>query len=138
MKVVGVLATHYHPDHVGGDLFGIAVEGLRELMGVNPVPVHAHKDEAEGIREACVTPGNSCVTGTESCQGIEVLPAAKTVFPPVELCWEDAPGYVLPWGVHPQPPKGWSVHVKKFPQPFACDSILVQKVFITHNSLTTG
>lgn len=50
MKLTGVLATHYHPDHIGGDLFGIAVEGLRELMGVNPVPVHAHKDEADGIQ----------------------------------------------------------------------------------------
>src|SRR2546422_6723521 len=48
MTLVGALATHYHPDHVGGDLFGIAVEGLRELMAVRPVPVHAHKDEARG------------------------------------------------------------------------------------------
>ena len=50
MTITGVLATHYHPDHVGGDLFGIQIEGLRELMGVRPVPVHAHKEEAEGIR----------------------------------------------------------------------------------------
>jgi len=50
MKVTGALATHYHPDHIGGDLFGIAVEGLRELMTVHPVPVHAHRDEVPGIR----------------------------------------------------------------------------------------
>ena len=49
MKIVGALATHYHPDHIGGDLFGIAVEGLRELMAVHPVTVHAHKEEARGI-----------------------------------------------------------------------------------------
>src|SRR4029450_1326062 len=50
MKVTGALATHYHPDHIGGDLFGIAIEGLRELMAVHPVPVHANRDEALGIR----------------------------------------------------------------------------------------
>lgn len=49
MKLVGALATHYHPDHVGGDLFGTTIEGLRELMTVNPVRVHAHKEEAQGI-----------------------------------------------------------------------------------------
>lgn len=50
MKVTGALATHYHPDHVGGDLFGIGVEGLREMMTWCPVPVHAHKEEDAGIR----------------------------------------------------------------------------------------
>ena len=50
MSVTGALATHYHPDHIGGDLFGIAIEGLRELMTVHPVPVHANRDEAGGIR----------------------------------------------------------------------------------------
>ena len=50
MKIVGALATHYHPDHIGGDLFGLAIEGLRELMTVRPVPVHANKEEADGIR----------------------------------------------------------------------------------------
>ena len=48
--LTGALVTHYHPDHIGGDLFGIAIEGLRELMTVHPVPVHANRDEALGIR----------------------------------------------------------------------------------------
>lgn len=50
MKVTGVLATHYHPDHIGGDLFGVTVEGLREMMTWSPVPVHANKEEEAGIR----------------------------------------------------------------------------------------
>jgi glyoxylase-like metal-dependent hydrolase (beta-lactamase superfamily II) len=50
MKIVGALATHYHPDHIGGDLFGIGVEGLRELMTQRPVPIHANKEEGPGIR----------------------------------------------------------------------------------------
>src|SRR5688572_1756860 len=31
MKVTGALATHYHPDHVGGDMFGHSLQGVREL-----------------------------------------------------------------------------------------------------------
>ncbi len=50
MRVVGALATHYHPDHVGGSLFGFTVEGLARLMELNPCPVHLHKLEADGVR----------------------------------------------------------------------------------------
>ncbi|HVR44687.1 MAG TPA: MBL fold metallo-hydrolase [Thermoanaerobaculia bacterium] len=50
MKIVGALATHYHPDHVGGDLFGFEVEGLARLESIEPVPVHCHRAETLGIR----------------------------------------------------------------------------------------
>jgi len=46
MKVVGVLATHHHPDHVGGSMMGYSIEGLAELLGRVSVPVHAHRLEA--------------------------------------------------------------------------------------------
>lgn len=46
MRLAGVLATHYHPDHVGGDLFGFEVAGLRELLDRCDVPVHVQRDEA--------------------------------------------------------------------------------------------
>ena len=49
MKLVGALATHYHPDHVGGSMFGFTVEGLPMLMEVSPCKVHAHKLEVPGI-----------------------------------------------------------------------------------------
>ncbi len=51
MKLTGALCTHYHPDHVGGTMFGFTVEGLPRLMAKSPVPVHCHKLEAEGIRK---------------------------------------------------------------------------------------
>jgi glyoxylase-like metal-dependent hydrolase (beta-lactamase superfamily II) len=38
MKIVGALATHYHPDHVGGHIFGIDIEGAAELIALNPLP----------------------------------------------------------------------------------------------------
>jgi glyoxylase-like metal-dependent hydrolase (beta-lactamase superfamily II) len=52
MRVVGVLATHYHADHVGGDLFGHQIEGLPELLALTPVPVHANRHEVDLIRRS--------------------------------------------------------------------------------------
>ncbi len=50
-KVVGALVTHYHPDHVGGDLWGIEVEGVSLLLTLNPVPLYVNKHEAEGVKQ---------------------------------------------------------------------------------------
>jgi glyoxylase-like metal-dependent hydrolase (beta-lactamase superfamily II) len=46
MTCVGALATHYHPDHVGGDMMGWSVEGITRLLEINPVPIHVQADEA--------------------------------------------------------------------------------------------
>jgi glyoxylase-like metal-dependent hydrolase (beta-lactamase superfamily II) len=51
MKLVGALGTHYHPDHIGGTMFGFTVEGLPRLMARCPCPVHIHRLEAEGVRK---------------------------------------------------------------------------------------
>ncbi len=48
-KLTAVLATHYHPDHVGGSFSGHNVEGVAELMGLRPAKVYANKHEADGI-----------------------------------------------------------------------------------------
>ncbi len=50
MRLTGVLATHYHPDHVGGSMFGIHVEGLQRVLEKRPVPIHVHRAEAQGMR----------------------------------------------------------------------------------------
>jgi hydroxyacylglutathione hydrolase len=50
MRVVGALCTHYHPDHVGGSMFGLHVQGLARLLEKNPCPIHVHQAEAHGIR----------------------------------------------------------------------------------------
>ena len=49
--LAAALATHYHPDHVGGSFSGHNVEGVAQLLGVNPVKVYAHKSEADGIKK---------------------------------------------------------------------------------------
>jgi len=50
MQITGALATHYHADHVGGNLMGACnVEGIAELLEHVQVPVHCQKDEAQWI-----------------------------------------------------------------------------------------
>ena len=53
MKVIGALATHYHPDHVGGSMMGYKIEGVRELLGRGgpAIPVHIQGDEAFGMQK---------------------------------------------------------------------------------------
>ncbi len=52
MRLVGVLATHYHSDHVGGDLFGRGILGIAELLEQVEVPVHVHRDEVPWIERS--------------------------------------------------------------------------------------
>jgi glyoxylase-like metal-dependent hydrolase (beta-lactamase superfamily II) len=49
MRLVGAMATHYHPDHVGGTFFGITVTGVAQLLGAVSVPVHVQQEEADGV-----------------------------------------------------------------------------------------
>jgi len=50
MRITGALATHHHPDHVGGRMMGFTLEGVTELLGSGGGPVHVHRDEAEYVR----------------------------------------------------------------------------------------
>src|SRR3954447_12269289 len=50
MRLTGVLATHYHPNHVGGSMMSYAIEGVRELLERDvPVKVHCQQTESFGI-----------------------------------------------------------------------------------------
>jgi glyoxylase-like metal-dependent hydrolase (beta-lactamase superfamily II) len=50
MRLVGALASHYHPDHVGGDMMGYQISGVRELLTLQPVPIHVHRDETPWVQ----------------------------------------------------------------------------------------
>ena len=48
-KLTAILATHYHPDHVGGSFSGHDIEGVAEMLGKRPAKIYANKHEADGI-----------------------------------------------------------------------------------------
>lgn len=50
-RIVGALVTHYHPDHVGGDLWGVHVQGLERLLERSPAPIYVNRHEAEGLKK---------------------------------------------------------------------------------------
>lgn len=50
MRITGALATHYHPDHIGGDMMGYRISGIRELLTIHPVPIHVQADEVEWVK----------------------------------------------------------------------------------------
>lgn len=49
MAIAGVLATHHHPDHVGGSMMGYSIEGVTAVLERVSVPIHAHREEASLI-----------------------------------------------------------------------------------------
>src|SRR4051795_6516259 len=50
MRLTGVLATHHHPDHVGGAMLGFELPGIAELLAIRPVPIHVNGAETEWVR----------------------------------------------------------------------------------------
>ena len=73
LRLTGVLATHWHPDHLGGDLMGYPIEGIRELVGRADVraPVHVQASEAEWVKRATGVADSDLVTH-ESGDVVEV------------------------------------------------------------------
>ena len=69
MTITGILATHYHPDHVGSRQCGFDIPGIADLLEHLQVPVYAHKLEIEGIckvsgvstREIRACSGGDCI-----------------------------------------------------------------------------
>ncbi|HYF45029.1 MAG TPA: MBL fold metallo-hydrolase [Acidimicrobiales bacterium] len=62
MTLVGALATHYHPDHVGGDMMGYSIAGVAELLRLRPVPIHVQADEAEWVKRVTGAEDSDLVT----------------------------------------------------------------------------
>ena len=50
MTVTGVLATHYHPDHVGGSMMGYTIEGIARLLERVDCPIHVQRAEVPWVR----------------------------------------------------------------------------------------
>ena len=52
MTVTGVLATHYHPDHVGGEMMGYVIEGVGTLLERCQCPIHVQSKETPWVQRA--------------------------------------------------------------------------------------
>jgi glyoxylase-like metal-dependent hydrolase (beta-lactamase superfamily II) len=52
LHLTAVLATHWHADHVGGDLIGHPIEGIRELLARDDVAarIHIQRPEVEWLK----------------------------------------------------------------------------------------
>ena len=62
MKLTGVLATHYHPDHVGGDMMGYSISGVADLLAITSIPIHVQSEEADLVRKVTGVSENDLVT----------------------------------------------------------------------------
>jgi glyoxylase-like metal-dependent hydrolase (beta-lactamase superfamily II) len=52
MTVTGVLATHYHPDHIGGSMMGFDIAGVAGLLERVSCPIHVQRDEVPWVTKA--------------------------------------------------------------------------------------
>lgn len=50
MEIVGALITHTHQDHVGGNLFGMEIPGVANLLEKVKAKVYVHKAEREFLK----------------------------------------------------------------------------------------
>jgi glyoxylase-like metal-dependent hydrolase (beta-lactamase superfamily II) len=79
MRCRGVLATHYHFDHVGGSAMGWDVEGIAALLERVQVPVHVQRAElpwvarATGVGTSDLTPHDDGDVVGVGDVGVELL-----------------------------------------------------------------
>jgi glyoxylase-like metal-dependent hydrolase (beta-lactamase superfamily II) len=84
MRCAGVLATHYHPDHVGGTMMGMKLEGVAELMERVEVPIHVQTAEADFV---------SKVTGLSDSALVQHQSGDKVAVGAVEIELIHTPGH---------------------------------------------
>lgn len=84
MKVVGALVTHYHPDHVGGHIFGIDIQGLAKLQEINPVKIWVHKEEADGVKQ---------ITGVSDSDLVKVDNGDRMTVGDIDVQFVHTPGH---------------------------------------------
>ncbi len=71
MRLTGVLGTHYHPDHVGGNMSSWSVEGISALLEKVQVPIHVQKEELPWV-ERTTGVGGSDLVGHDSGDVVQV------------------------------------------------------------------
>jgi glyoxylase-like metal-dependent hydrolase (beta-lactamase superfamily II) len=61
MSVVGVLASHYHADHIGGSIMGFDIAGVAQLLEHHSCPVHVQRDEVPWVVRSSGLTGSDLV-----------------------------------------------------------------------------
>lgn len=49
MRITGALGTHYHPDHLGGSMMGLEIEGIAAMLERIDCPIHVQADEVPWV-----------------------------------------------------------------------------------------
>jgi glyoxylase-like metal-dependent hydrolase (beta-lactamase superfamily II) len=62
MRLTGVCATHYHPDHIGGTMMGHTIEGVPALLEQAECPVHVQSAEAPWVARTIDIPEHDLAT----------------------------------------------------------------------------
>ena len=83
-ELTAALATHYHPDHIGGGMRGHNIAGVAELLAKHAVKVYAHRAEADGVRK---------VTGLSASDLVKVDSGDKLRVGNVEIEFLHTPGH---------------------------------------------
>jgi len=84
MKVVGALATHYHPDHVGGSMMGANIDGIATLLSKVDIPIHVQELEAQWVMRT---------TGVSANHLHQHQPGDIVNVGDVEICLVHTPGH---------------------------------------------
>ena len=81
---VAALVTHYHPDHVGGEIFGQSIEGLARLLELEAMKIYVNVNEAAGLKQ---------VTGVSDSDLAQVESGDKLRIGDVEVEFLHTPGH---------------------------------------------
>ena len=72
LRVTGVLATHYHADHVGGSMMGHTIEGVASLLERVSVPVHVNRNEVPWVSYAARLSPAGEKAGVRTCSSSRI------------------------------------------------------------------
>src|SRR5262249_48184973 len=75
-ELAGVLLSHWHPDHAGGEFFGIQAEGAADVRRATGCAIHAHRAEAAWLAEWAKL-GESDLTLFEADATLELGPSVR-------------------------------------------------------------